>query len=81
MKDYLIQVVAVDGGAGWGEFEGRAIVEAKPIYYHSRPFMQPPPPPDPLDEFPKECKYDEVIRHTQLLLPLTLNLAFRSFEP
>jgi len=59
VKDYLIQVVAVDGGAGWGEFEGRAIVEAKPIYYHSRPFMQPPPPPDPSDEFPKECNASE----------------------
>ena len=40
--------VAVDGGAGWGEREGRAIVEAKPIFYHSRPFIEPPLPPDPL---------------------------------
>ena len=55
-RDYVIQVVAVDGGAGWGEREGRAIVEAKPIFYHSRPFMKPPPPPDPLEEIPEECK-------------------------
>ena len=55
-RDYVIQVVAVDGGAGWGEREGRAVVEAKPIFYHSRPFMKPPPPPDPLEEIPDECK-------------------------
>ena len=46
----------MDGGAGWGEREGRAVVEAKPIFYHSRPFMEPPPPPDPLQEIPAECK-------------------------
>ena len=57
-RDYVIQVVAVDGGAGWGELEGRAIVEAKPIYYHSRPFMKPLPPPDPLEEIPEECKWE-----------------------
>ena len=55
-KDYVIKVVAVDGGAGWGEKEGRAIVEAKPIFYHSRPLMETPPPPDPLQEIPEECK-------------------------
>ena len=57
-------MVAVDGGAGWGELEGRAIVEAKPIFYHSRPFMKPPPPPDPLEEIPEECKYEikEIIK-------------------
>ena len=55
-RDYVIQVVAVDGGAGWGEREGRAIVEAKPIFYHSRPFMKYLPPPDPLEEIPEECK-------------------------
>lgn len=45
--DYIIRVVAVDKGAGWGEFEGRAIVYSKPIHYHSRPFMVRPEPPDP----------------------------------
>ena len=55
-RDYVIQVVAVDSGAGWGELEGRAIVEAKPIFYHSRPFMKYLPPPEPLEEIPEECK-------------------------
>lgn len=63
--DYLIKVTAVDKGAGWGELEGRALVESKPIHYHSRPFMKPPLPPDPLEEMeetlkrkypPGECK-------------------------
>ena len=44
------KVVAVDKGAGWGELEGRAIVEAKPIYYHSRPLMKPPDPWKEIEE-------------------------------
>ncbi len=55
-KDYVIKVVAVDKGAGWGELEGRAVVEAKPIYYHSRPFMPTPSPPDPLQEIEESLK-------------------------
>ena len=65
-EDYVIKVVAVDRGAGWGELEGRAIVEAKPILYHSRPFMAPLPPVNPWEEIeenirrkypPEKCKY------------------------
>ena len=47
----LLQVVAVDKGAGWGEFEGKAIVFSDPLFYKSRAFREdppPPPPPDPL---------------------------------
>ena len=55
----------MDRGAGWGELEGRAIVEAKPIFYHSGPLLKPIPPPDPLQEMeeslrkkypPDQCK-------------------------
>ena len=49
-KDYIIKVVAVDKGQGWGELEGRAIVEAEPIIFHTGPFMEPLPTPDPLLE-------------------------------
>lgn len=54
----------MDKGAGWGELEGRAVVEAKPIFYHSRPLMEPLPQPplEPVEESlkkkypPEECK-------------------------
>ena len=41
--------MAIDKGAGWGEHEGKAIVEAKPILFHSRPYLPTPEPPDPLE--------------------------------
>ena len=49
-KDYIIKVVAVDKGQGWGELEGRAIVEADPLVFHTGPLMEPLPPPDPYAE-------------------------------
>ena len=39
--DYVIKVIAVDKGLGWGEHEGQAKVEAKPIIFHVRPFWHP----------------------------------------
>jgi len=42
---YIIRVVAIDKGAGWGEFEGRAIVKSKNIVFRSRAYQ---PPPDPV---------------------------------
>ena len=39
--DYIIKVIARDKGLGWGEHEGQAWVEAKPITFHVRPFWHP----------------------------------------
>ena len=39
--DYIIKVIARDKGLGWGEHEGQAWVEAKPIIFHVRPFWHP----------------------------------------
>ena len=60
-----MQAVAVDKGAGWGEFEGRAIVFSKPVYFHSRPFMKKPTPEEMArrriaDAYPPQlCRYKE----------------------
>ena len=48
---FQFQVVAVDKGAGWGEFEGKAIVYSDPLFYRSRAFREDPPPPPPPDPF------------------------------
>ena len=58
-KNYIIKVVAVDKGQGWGELEGRAIVEADPLIFHTGPLMEPLPLPDPYAELQEslERKY------------------------
>ena len=74
-QDYIIKVVAVDKGQGWGELEGRAIVEAEPLVFHTGPLMEPLPTPDPLKELeetlerkypPDRCSKDQMCEELAL---------------